>query len=154
MGSCGPIAPGADASPQPRRGDMRVLVVEPSLHLQRAFSRELAAGGHLPICASSLEEALAVARQSQPPIDVILLDACPDLERAVSFLLRVGSSERLRGTPVAALAYLGAEDEVLRAGARRCLRSVPEPGEVLHAVRCAFELRRPAQAAAPHATQR
>lgn len=120
---------------------MRVLVVESSGTLRDVFAQEIADAGYLAVAVGSCAEALRVARESTPPPDVILLDATLDPGHAVEFVTTVRGDARLRAIPVAAIAFApGSERGVLEAGAKCCLRAVPQPGEVLKAVQWAFDV--------------
>ncbi len=120
---------------------MRVLVVEPSGKLRRLFAQEIGEAGYSTVSVGSVDEALRAARDGPRPPDVILLDATLDPAHAVEFVSTVRADPRLRGVPVAAIAFApGSERGVLEAGAKCCLRAVPEPGEVLKAVEWAFDV--------------
>jgi CheY-like chemotaxis protein len=120
---------------------MRVLVVEASGNLRRAFAQEIEEAGYSPVTVGSCDEALRVAREGPSTPDVILLDATLDPVHAVEFVGTVRRDARLRDIPVAAIALTpGSERGVLEAGAKCCLRAVPGPGEVLNAVEWAFDV--------------
>jgi CheY-like chemotaxis protein len=120
---------------------MRVLVVESSGSLQRAFAQEIADAGYSTIMVTCCEEAMRLARESAPAPDVILLDATLDPAHAVEFVAALRADARLRAIPVAAIAFTpGSERGMLEAGAKCCLRAVPGPGEVLKAVQWAFDV--------------
>lgn len=120
---------------------MRVLVVESSGTLRNVFAQEIAEAGYATVAVGSCAEALRVARESPQPPDVILLDATLDPAHAVEFVGTVRGDQRLRSIPVAAIAFApGSERGVLEAGAKCCLRTIPQPGEVLKAVEWAFDV--------------
>ena len=91
---------------------LRILVVEDDADIQELVRYNLAAGGFLPICAATGEEAL---ERLQPPPDLILLDIMLPRLNGLALLDSLKANPATAAIPVVMLTARGAEEDIVAA---------------------------------------
>jgi diguanylate cyclase (GGDEF)-like protein len=121
-----------------------VLVADDSATVRLLVAAELEAAGHVVLEAEDGEQALAVARSTDPAVDVVLLDVeMPELD-GFAVIAALKADAATADLPVVFLTSREGSDDVLgalRAGAHDYLRKAPDAGELLARVAAAAEVR-------------
>ncbi|MCK9485559.1 MAG: response regulator [Dehalococcoidia bacterium] len=96
-------ATGADAAPH---GPARVLVVDDGEINRRLLGRLLEQDGHIAVLATDGEEALAMLRRGEDPVDVVLLDILMPGIDGQEVLRQIKGDDALRHLPVIMISSL------------------------------------------------
>ncbi len=91
---------------------LRILLVEDDADIQELVRYNLAAGGFLPVCAATGEEAL---ERLQPPPDLILLDIMLPRLNGLALLDSLKANPATAAIPVVMLTARGAEEDIVAA---------------------------------------
>ena len=120
-----------------------VLVADDSATVRALVAAELEGAGYDVVEVGDGEQALAVVRAAEPPVDLVLLDVEMPVRDGFSTIAELKKDEATRDLPVVFLTSRDSGEDVveaLRLGAHDYLRKPPQAAELLARVGAAAEV--------------